>query len=339
MKAKVVTGAGYQRNELGSTLPLSTPFSLHIFPAHRCNLKCNYCLHSLPASQIANKGFKKELMNFSILEKSIEDAALFPERFKVIIFAGWGEPLLHPQLVDMVKLVKQANVAERIEIVSNGTLLTPNLSEQLIAAGLDRLRISIQGIHSKTYYKLAGVAVDFNNLVKNITYFHKNKKQTTLYIKTVSSSLPSEAERKKFLDIFSPISDEIAIEHIIPVITDIDHSKFGSTFANRHCGGKADKVSVCPFPFYMSAIHPDGSYAPCCCPELPIDLGNTKETSIYDIWNNSQTNTFRTKHLLGERGGSPICRSCLRPQYDIQDGDNIDTYLNQLLPSYTTNQF
>lgn len=337
MKAKVVSGAGHKRKVLGECLPLSMPFSLHIFPAHRCNLKCGYCLHSLPTDKINAKGFRKDIMGFELFKKCLDDAAHFPQPFKVLIFAGWGEPLIHSQISEMVKLAKQKNIAERIEIVTNGTLLTPALSKRLIDSGLDRIRISIQGTNSEMYRKMAGVDIDFEKLVDNIGFFYKSKKNTKVYIKTVSTAVPATDDQEKFTQIFGPISDEIAIEHIIPVIADIDHSKFGSKFNKRHCGGDAARVSVCPFPFYMSVIHPDGSYAPCCSPDQPLPLGNVGQVPITDLWKSSIINKFRVAHLEGQRGNAIICRTCPRPQYDIQKGDNLDAYSDQLLPFYKTN--
>ena len=332
MSAKKVPGAGYQRRELAQCLPLATPFALHVFPSHRCNLRCGYCLHSLEPS--TNPGFKKTVMEFELFEKLIEDATRFPERFKVLIFAGWGEPLTHPRIADMVRLAKEKRVAERVEIVSNGVLLTPGLSDRLIEAGLDRIRISIQGIDAERCREVAGVPVDFEALVENIRYFHARRQNSTIFVKTVDAAVPGAADRERFHRIFGAICDEIAVEQVIPVISEIDHSRFGTDLNKRHCGGEATGVSVCPFPFYMSVIHPDGSYAPCCSPDLPLPLGNLAESPLTELWQAQALQSFRAAHLAGRRGGSPACQKCPRPKYDIQQGDNLDQDAARLLPLY-----
>lgn len=334
MTAVTVSGAGHQRSELGRCLPLATPFALHIFPSHCCNLKCGYCLHSLAPEKIQKMGFRKTQMDFDLFVKVIDDAARFPDRFKVLILAGWGEPLTHPRIADMVRYAKAKNVVERIEIVSNGVLLTPALSASLIDAGLDRMRISIQGLDSERCREVAGVNLDFDALVNNIAYFHAHRNEAKIFVKTVDAALPTAADRAAFHRIFGTICDEIAIEQVIPVIREINHSRFGSHFNRRHCGGEAAQVSVCPFPFYMTVIHPDGSYAPCCSPDRPMDFGNIRDTSIGEVWRGEQLKRFRIRHLEGSRGESPVCRVCPRPQYDIQQGDNLDSYIETLLPLY-----
>lgn len=334
MKAKTVAGAGHKREELAKRLPLRTPFSLHVFVSHRCNLKCGYCLHSLPPKKIKESGFQKNIMDFSLYCRCLESARRFPERCKVLIFAGWGEPLTHPRIVEMVALAKRHSIADRVEIVSNGTLLTRDLSKRLIDAGLDRIRISIQGLDSAAYRKVAGVDIDFPTLVERIAYFHSRRGKTKMYVKTVSAVVPSSDDQEKFHSIFSGICDEIAVEHIIPVIKDTHTEKFGSDFDKRHCGGDAADVIVCPFPFYMSVVHPDGSYAPCCSSERPIHIGNVGESPLNEIWNGDRLRAFRIAHLEGRRGDCAICRSCPRPRYDLQDGDNLDPYANEILTHY-----
>jgi MoaA/NifB/PqqE/SkfB family radical SAM enzyme len=274
-------------------------------------------------------------MDFGLYMKCIDDAAKFPEPFKVLILAGWGEPLTHPQIVKMVEYAKIKRIAERIEIVSNGILLTHQLSDKLIAAGLDRIRISIQGLDSVKCREVAGVDVDFEILVDNIRYFYEHRKQARIFVKTIDAALPSDSDRMSFHAIFGNICDEIAIEQVIPVIREIDHSKFGIEFNKRHCGGEAVRVSVCPFPFYMSVIHPDGSYAPCCSPDRPMDFGNIGNTTITEIWKSEVLRRFRIDHLEDRRGASPICSVCPRPQYDIQQGDNLDPCANKLIPLYS----
>lgn len=332
--AKIVDGAGYTRKTLGEILPLDTPLALHIFASNICNLKCGYCLHSLEVEK-KNKLLKKQnLMQLDVIEKVVDDIQRFEDRLKVVIFAGWGEPLMHPDLAEMIAKIKTAEVAERVEVVSNGVLLSEAKAKDLISAGLDRIRISIQGITSESCQKVTNVPFDFNKFVANISNFYSKKKQCAVYLKTVNQAVPSQKEKETFYSIFENMCDEIAIENIIPVIDDVDHSQFGNSFEKRHCGGFVQNIRVCPFPFYMSVVHPDGSYAPCCAPEFPRIFSAKQYTSIYETWNSVAMKNFRIAHLEGKRGDNPICRSCVRPKYDTQEGDVLDKFAEQLLPKY-----
>jgi MoaA/NifB/PqqE/SkfB family radical SAM enzyme len=66
-----------------------------------------------------------------------------------VFFGGFGEPLSHPGIVDMV--IATHALGCRVELITNATLLTEKFSRQLIAAGLDRLWISLDGARPESY--------------------------------------------------------------------------------------------------------------------------------------------------------------------------------------------
>jgi len=66
-----------------------------------------------------------------------------------VFFGGFGEPLFHPNIVDMVARVKALDTT--VELITNGTLLSPEMSRQLIEAGLDMLWASLDGATPESY--------------------------------------------------------------------------------------------------------------------------------------------------------------------------------------------
>jgi MoaA/NifB/PqqE/SkfB family radical SAM enzyme len=186
MKAEKIDGnsVGGKRTKLADVLPLDTPFLVQIFPAYACDFSCNYCIHSLPTEK---RGFiaNKSIMDFDFYKKCINDLKEFPQKIKMLRFAATGEPLLHPKIAEMVKYAKEKDVANSLDIVTNASLLTKELSDKLIDAGLDWLRISVQGLSSDKYKEVCGVEIDFNNFVESIRYFYNNRGST----KIISRSL------------------------------------------------------------------------------------------------------------------------------------------------------
>ena len=66
-----------------------------------------------------------------------------------IFFGGFGEPLFHPKIVEMVAQAKA--LGARVELITNGTLLTVDLSRELIKKGLDMLWVSLDGATPQSY--------------------------------------------------------------------------------------------------------------------------------------------------------------------------------------------
>ncbi len=337
LKAKILEGTtpGGKRSVLANLLPLDTPFLVQIFPIYACNFKCNYCIYSLPKNQ---HGYisDKISMDMNVYKKCIDDIANFPNKVKMLRFAGIGEPLLHKEIAEMVRYAKMKNIAESVDVITNGLLLNEELSLALIDAGLDRLRISIQGLSAEKYKKLSGVDIDFDLFVKKIEYFYKNRGNTKVYIKIIDCALENDEEAKKFFEIFGDISDYIAIEHLTPAVDGIDYTKLAGdkNLDLTQNGAPILDANICSQPFYMIQINPDGNIVPCCSFTYPIVIGNAIEKSVTEIWDSPKFKEFRRKMLDGVKNASDVCSKCKTYKYGIYKEDILDEYAEKLKRIY-----
>lgn len=115
------------------------PLYLTFDTTYRCNLKCVTCpiWQDVPVK----KDREAELTKDEIC--SIVDDACRNIPDLCIRFMG-GEPLLRPDIPEIVAYVKQKGI--RTEIVTNGTLISEAMAEQLVESGLDNLRISVDAV-------------------------------------------------------------------------------------------------------------------------------------------------------------------------------------------------
>ncbi len=90
--------------------------------------------------------WKSSLGNMSreTFNKFLSDIQDFPSLPEILI-GGYGEPLGHSEIIDMIQELKQ--IGAHVSLVTNGTLLSPDISCSLIDSGLDKLWISIDGGH------------------------------------------------------------------------------------------------------------------------------------------------------------------------------------------------
>lgn len=333
MKAIRIDGQtpGGARTKLAEVIPLSTPYVVQIFPVYGCNFKCNYCIHSVPKAQ---RGYisDKSLLDFELYKKCIDDMAEFPEKIKMLRFAGTGEPLLHKDIARMVEYVANKQVASSIDIVTNGALLTPKLSKELVSAGLTRLRISIQGLDALKYKNVASVDFDFCKFIENLAYVYQNRGSTQIYIKIIDCAL-EENEEEKFFEIFGDICDVIAIEHLLPAVSQINYRSISRRDNSRvtQNGAKIQEAEICPQPFYLMQINPDGNVVPCCAMETAYVAGNSNAESLCDIWKGSKYNAFRREQLLRQKGKYSVCRKCRQYKYAMFAEDVLDDDAERLL--------
>lgn len=66
-----------------------------------------------------------------------------------------GEPLLNPQILDMIAYIK-SNSQATVGLFTNGTLLTPELAHELVRLGLDWLVVSLDAATREAYAAIRG---------------------------------------------------------------------------------------------------------------------------------------------------------------------------------------
>lgn len=335
MKAQRIDGQtpGGKRARLADLLPLDTPLSIQIFPVYACNLACPYCIHSVP---MAKRGFisDKTMLDMGLYRKVIADIQEFPRPLKMLRFAGTGEPLLHPEIAEMVACAKKAGVAESLDIVTNGLRLTHELSAALVKAGLGRIRISLQGLSDDAYVytKRSGV---FQNLVENIRWMYEHRGDTKIYVKIIDCAL-AEGEEEAFLNIFGDIADFIAVEHLTPAADQIDYEKLiGHALDDVTQNGVAVRmVEICPQPFYMMQLNPDGKIAPCCAMETAAILGDAAKESMLAIWQGERLGRFLEAQLRGRKAAYATCAKCRQFRYAMFEEDVLDDDAERLLEAF-----
>lgn len=322
-----------KRVELGTVLPLDTPFSVYIYPIYSCNFKCGYCIRSLSSDELTKKGLNNKIMTLETFKQVTENLKLFPRRIKSIQFSGYGEPLLHPQIAEMVKILKKANVAERVEIITNASVLTHELSDALIDAGLDRLRVSIQGLNCEKYKEIAKVDIKIDDIVEKLEYFCVNKKHTDVYVKTVDVALDTPSDEQLFHEMFKNACDESRIEYVHPSHKNVDYSKYELNGDMNQHGNYRKPTRICPMPFYLMCISPDGDVLPCCSSTIPLSYGNIKEKSLKELWNSSVRNKFLIQ-ILSDMNKISTCSECCIYS-NMQDGDYLDEYKDELIKKFS----
>jgi len=137
---------------------------VYIEPTSRCNLRCRTCIRNNWADPEAH-------MKMSTFERIMESASALPE-LKRIVFTGFGEPLVHPQLLQMIALARERGLA--VSVGSNGVLLNQATAEELVRLGVDRLVISVDGVRPETYAGVRGAQL--SRVLDNIRSLNEIKR-------------------------------------------------------------------------------------------------------------------------------------------------------------------
>lgn len=89
-------------------------------------------------------------------------------RARHVHLQGWGEPLLHSRLFDMIAAAKRAGC--RVGLTTNGMRLSPEVGERLLDLNLDLIAVSIAGATRETHESIR-VGSDFPLILENVRRF------------------------------------------------------------------------------------------------------------------------------------------------------------------------
>ena len=319
-----------QRQTLGKILPLKMPLSIQFQITNLCNFKCYYCNASQSIEDRMNDGILLKHMPFEDYKTCI-DSIKRSGGTKVLNLVGWGEPLLHPDIVNIVRYAKEASVAKLVRIVSNGSLLTHEMSDALIDAGLDNIRISLQGTCQEDYRTTSGVHIDFEKFVENIEYYYNHRQQSRISLKIMDVAL--EGKEEEFQQIFSGICNEYLVDSLVEISDNIDLHGHGSALDKAFLGTSFLDTSICSVPFYRGFIDVDSRLFPCCHIPRPYTFGDVRE-NFYDVWNGVEHIIFLLDILNNRCGKYPGCQKCKMYLNQLTPAEKLDDYRDALIPKY-----
>jgi len=117
---------------MSGALHTDRPMMAHVIPIRRCNLSCAYCNEYDTDSKPVQ------------LDKMLHRLELLGNLNTGVITLSGGEPLLHPELDDIIQGIRQHAILAGL--ITNGYLLTADRVRRLNDAGLDYLQISIDNV-------------------------------------------------------------------------------------------------------------------------------------------------------------------------------------------------
>ena len=243
----------YERLRRAHT-PRGFPFHALIDVVNTCNLECPYC----PTGRRQNSGRSDRLID-------IECIHTFLNRFGKYLVAvdlfNWGEPLMHPRIVDIIRIFHEKCIFKQIS--SNLNIRNTNVLESICDAGLDNLIISISGTTQEIYqryHRKGNLRLVLDNL-KYIVNYKKQMKHNNPVIEL------------KYL-IFKHNSHQIADARDLAKEIGVD------IFRARYAGGAEEEIiqineekkkllypdtgkSCCQL-WRTVVLNSDGGIAPCC---------------------------------------------------------------------------
>ncbi|MDQ1264545.1 MAG: radical protein [Campylobacterota bacterium] len=262
-----------------------------------CNHKCTFCSNSDPRTikyQTSLNDFRKVMQNVT---KYVEPSELG--------LSAKGEVLVNKEFVQIIESSKKDFNIPYVYFSTNGALLDKTKAIQVIEAGIDSIKFSINAVDVQTYKNVHQVD-DFNVVIENFKNLLELKKSKYPKLKLTISSVINMDE-KELKSMFKKLFGENF--ELIDMI-----SVYAITYTPKFNEISSSKVVTkkCSIPFKELYINSDGSLGLCCKDYFDeINFGSLLDSDFMDIYNGDKFKEIRAMHENNVFPDNHLCKNCL----------------------------
>ena len=261
-----------------------------------CNHKCNFCSNSDERTikyQTSLEEFRSVMQN-TLRYVEIDEIGL----------SAKGEVLVNNDFTKIVRCAKEEFEIPYIYISTNGALLDEKKAIEVIEAGLDSIKFSINALERESY-KEVHKKDDFEKVVANFqTLLHLKKTRypkLKLFLSSVIDKTNAELD-EGFRELFSENFELINGISLYPLSYT---PKFKVNSAQQ-------PTKKCHIPFSELYINSDGTLGLCCKDYFDeINFGSLLEHDFMEVYNSDAFKAVREMHKKSEFPDGHLCKNCL----------------------------
>ncbi len=286
--------------------PPDFPPKVQIEVTNRCNLRCIMCTRNQMQRPTAD-------LSLEHLRLVADQCATGPGCAVLLFFLG--EPLLHPQLDEMIAYLDTVKDRTPIRmgfgIQTNAMLLSKDRARRLLEAGLRHICCSVDGLEGDLDQIRPGA--EYAVVERNILNLLELRQQLQLSdLRIEISKLCDDRnsdEVQRFLarwrdrvdHVFTPGISKVAGNSYLDGAGNIQAVEAGRPNRDRRYCGQGQRLLVLA----------DGRYAFCCSDINGLfDLGHVTERSVSEVWHSDEVARIRAQVLRADYAGLEPCASC-----------------------------
>ncbi|MDR0797553.1 MAG: radical SAM protein [Nitrososphaerota archaeon] len=323
-----------------------------------CNLKCSHCYINAVDRKLENELTTEE--GKRLIDQICEVS------HPLLVLSG-GEPLLRSDIYEIIKYGSSKGL--KMGLGSNGSLIDDTVAKKLKNAGITTVSISLDSHIASQHDDFRGVVGSWEKSVNAIKALRANN-----VLVQVNTTLTHDNYDQ--IDEIMSISEGLGVENfhlffLVPTgrgikLDDISPQKYEDMITNTFAKVPKHRLNVrpscapqfmriaqgmglnmqqwirgCIAGMYYCRIYPNGDITP--CPYLPVKVGNVREKSFKEIWQNADMfKTLRDPNTLtgkcGECEYKVLCGGCRARAYGLS-ADFIDYCGDLHIPTEAKNDY
>ncbi|MBQ9358759.1 MAG: radical SAM protein, partial [Abditibacteriota bacterium] len=300
-----------------NTLPVMSEVAL----TYNCNLACRFCYAGCSCSRKRSSGQLSTEQVMRILDIIRRDADV-----PSVSWTG-GEPLLRKDICELTRYASR-ELGMRVNLITNGNLLTPELADGLKEAGLKSAQVSLEGGSAEVHEALTQVKGSFDKTLRAVRLFRErevfvhtnttlnrmNVEHTAELVDTVASLGTGRFSMNLMIPTGSAVK-ELAVTYaeVGDIVRSVDKyaSEKGLVFmwysptpycmfnpVTQNMGGKS-----CAACDGLLSVSPAGEVLPCS--SLAKSVGNLLKTPFEKIWFGRKAEYWKQKKYAHK-----LCLKC-----------------------------
>jgi len=269
------------------------PDIVQIEATNICNAKCTFC----PRDDMKRR---QGTMEMALFTKIVDECASLG--IGHVRMHNYGEAFVDRRLPEKIAYAKAKGISE-VGVITNGSLLGPDVAKAVVEAGLDAINISLDAAGKETF-ESTRLGLKYDKVIANVEGLVRirrelGRQRPKLILSFVRQD--NSAEEQAFIDHWSTVADKIHITEL---------HNWAGTLKRR-----ADVNFPCYRQWLTFTVLWDGRVSLCCADlDGHVVLGDLNTQTIADVWNSEAYRRVRREQL--ESGGPAICRSCDLPAKD-----------------------
>lgn len=281
----------------------SLPKGIAVEVTNVCNIACSYCPKSLGI------GVQGAHMDFTLLIKVIDEACALLQLEQVVL-AGFGEPLLYPQMEEAIAYIKNKKPFAKVVITTNGILLTEPKAEKLLQAGLDQLTVSLNAV-SRERYKEFTKCDYYEQIVNNtrslLKLVNERSNKVKVYVQ-ILAGLNTENDIEKFKKYWQPYLGKCGEIQVQPFVN------WGGMIKIAPEKSEQQKRYPCIHLYNNWIISREGEALACCmvfpAQQEALKLGNIKDKSLQELYLSGRIKELQKLNQQGKLYTLAPCKDC-----------------------------
>lgn len=286
------------------------PKSVKIELTSKCNFHCGFCSHHLGQKQFADmdRDFYKRIIK-DMRDSGVEELGLF----------YIGESFICDWLPEAVAQAKDVGFPY-VFLTTNGSLATATRVREVMEAGLDSLKFSLNNADQWQFRQVTGMAPSMfetiKNNVKQAWHIRENGGfKTKLYASSIKYDGSQQSIMQAFVDEIKPYVDE---HYWLPLLSFGDQATKSETkMGLKAVVGNPGRLETMRPPLPCWAVFREGhisheGYLSACCFDSSNSwiMADLNKVGFMEGWNSEKFQALRKAHLSRNVRNTP-CAGCI----------------------------